>query len=475
MRSKLLPLAASLLMLTACDHDMSTFTPAKAPANWNTPATPSVTSDAAKAMQQQWWQLFNDETLNQLIKTALDNNYDLKIMAARIDQAKSARRIIAADIYPTVDLGASAARQNQSITSTVGSGKVVNVFTAGLQTTWEADIFGRINNNVQAADADIAATIADRDGVTVSLLAEVATEYMGYRYWQEQWNIANGSYLSQRRSRLLMSKMVEAGLKDQIDLAKTEAYLSTLDAEKVEAKKQQYQSELRLENLLGLYPGSLDRLLITPTPLPQFDGKVILSTPAEVITMRPDIRAAEYRIAAASNRVESAQAEQYPTFVLSAVLGSRSLTFGDLFDSASKNWQLLGSVAQPLLDFGHISGNINLAKAQREELIESYRQTITTSFVEVESSLDALWKESAKEDVLAASAKDNQKALDLSTIRYEQGVYSYLDVLDAERTLYTTKTQYTLAKLAKLNQAINFYRAIGGGFMQSAKIQEPQS
>jgi len=431
-----------------------------------------------------WWTTFHDPKLDDLIIRAARSNLDLRRAQSRIVEARAQRRVTAADAYPELNTSGSYTHSRAGFAgigggaaggSTTGGGSSnsatsgssageFDLFQAGFDASWEIDVFGRVRRSVEAADADIQAAIEDRRDVMVSLLAEVARNYVELRGFQQQTRIARENLVSQRETLGVTKQRLERGLATSLDTARAQAQVATTASQIPSLDASARQAAHRLAVLLGLQPQALaDELLreaVIPTPPPS----VPVGIPAELLRRRPDIRRAERQLAALTARVGVATADLYPRFALSGSLGLQSADFGSLFNYASRIYSIGPSISWPIFDAGRIRANIEVTNAQQEGALLAYQQTVLTAYRDVEDALIMYTRELERRNTLAAAAAANQQATNLANELYTAGRTDFLSVLQAQRDLFQSQDALVQSDRLVSSNLIALYKALGGGW-----------
>lgn len=416
-----------------------------------------------------WWKTLGDPTLDGLVDRALQGNLDLRLAQARVREARAARGITAADWFPTLDAGGGYSRSRASDNSVSGLGNQqpsegVNQFTAGLDSTWEIDFWGRTSRGVEAADAVISGAIESRRDVMVLLLAEVARNYVDLRALQERLAVAQRSVRVQEDSLAITQSRFTAGLVGELDVAQARAQLEVRRSQVPPIRAGIDQAINRLSVLLGQPPRSLAGELVTPGALPKPPDAISVGLPSELLQRRPDIRAAERNLAAATARVGVATADLYPRFSISSALGLQSQEFGPLFNLSSRYWSVAPGVSWPILDWGKIRSNIDVQDARVEQAMIQYERIVLASFEDVESSLLTLVTEQQRLGSLTRAVDAGNRAVQLAEDLYRTGNVDFRTVLENQRTLFDAEDAAVQAKASALRSVIGLYKALGGGW-----------
>lgn len=442
------------------------------PGQWSELPSSGASTDMAEVID--WWKLFNDAELNSLIKRAVAANLDLKLAGARILEARALRGMVVADLYPKVDASGSYSRLRSSGTATpiVGGGDAAefaaasekNLFEAGFDAAWEADIFGRLRRKVQAADAELAAAEWDRRDVLVVLLSEVARNYVELRGAQKRITILKENIELQQQSLELTRGRLEAGLGNELDVAQAEALLTTTEAQ-IPALDAAVKTAIhRLGVLLALGPEALLQELAAETPIPPAPPLVPVGLPSELLRRRPDIRKSEMQLAAATARVGVATADLFPTFSLTGLLGLGSAKLEYFARPDSLMWNVGPTISWPVFDAGRIRANIKVQDAREEQALLSYHKTVLKSFEDVENALVAYATEQQTRRSLMAVVDANRRAADISSALYSEGLVDFLNVLVSQRALSQSQDELVQSDQRVSTDLVALFKALGGGW-----------
>ncbi|MEQ1622518.1 MAG: efflux transporter outer membrane subunit [Methylococcales bacterium] len=415
-----------------------------------------------KEALKNWWQSFDDTKLNQLMDQALAGNLDLKIALARIDQARAERRGTRAELFPTVNVKAGVQRQENPLPA-LAPGIRYNMFELGFDALWEIDLFGRQQRRLEAASADLEAANEAYQQSQVTLTAELARSYVDYRSLQNQLRITRSNLETQQHTLALTEKLFKEGVVARHEVFRSRALTETTMSQ-IPALEARLTGSLRqLEVLVGRHPGTLAISLQELGAVPQAPGKPLLASPAATIRNRPDLRIAERHLAAATAMQGAAIAELFPKISLSAFLGLRNTDIESLFKSAAFSYGTAANLLQPLLNFGRIRAGIDLAEARQKEAYFAYEKAVLEALQETETAMTRYLNEEIRRQMLVRSAEDLRESVRLSQLRYEEGVISFLDVLDAQRSLYAAEIELARSEAEASTNLIAVYKALGGG------------
>jgi len=460
-------LAAALAALASCmvgpDYSVP---PQESPSSWGDPV------ETTPVELGRWWTLFADPELDRLIERAVSSNHDLQIAQARIREARAQVALVVGGLLPQIDANGSYTRSRSSENGIYGAGGFQlyrNDFLATFDAAWEIDIFGGTRRAVEAADADLQATIHDRNAVLVSLLGEVARNYVELRGAQRRMQILRGNIASAKDSLELTKARLQAGVATALDVARSEALLAALSAENPLAVRAYKQALHRLGVLLGKDPRALAGELAAEAPIPAVPKRVSIGLPSELLLRRPDVRRAERQLAAQTARVGQATADFFPKFALLGSFGVEALSSGDWFTWPSRLWSLGPSVRLPIFQGGRVTANLELQNVRAEEARIAFERTFLEAVEEVENALTAWLREEERHRSLEELVAADQRALDLADDLHKKGLVSFLDVLEAQRSLYTAQLQLGESEAARSVDLVALYKALGGGWDPTAK------
>lgn len=430
----------------------------------------------------QWWTTFNDPTLDALVDRAVQGNLDLQLAQARVREARAQRGVVAADLYPTVNVSSSYQRSriskniNGFQTSTGGSQSNINVtgdlYQVGFDASWEIDVFGGIRRDIEAANADINAQIEDRRNTLVTLLAEVARNYTELRGAQQEITIAEANLKAQQETLDITKTRFDAGLVSDLDVQRAKAQVETTASQIPTLTTSAQQSIHLLSVLLGEEPGALTDELSNQTPIPQTPPVIPVGLPSELLRRRPDVRRAERQLAAQTARIGVATSDLFPKFSLTGFLGLTSSKFSKLTNSGSTTWSILPGVSWPVFDFGRIRSNIAVENAREQQAAIFYEQTVLTSLREVADSMIAFSQEQTRHENLVGAVEANERAVKLANDLYKQGLTDFLSVLQAQRDLFVSEAALVQSDSLVSSNLVALYKALGGGWEIESKAPD---
>lgn len=450
--------AAICLMLSGCMVGPNYVRPTvDSPPAWR------VSDQAAKELANtEWWQQFNDPVLNALVVEALRENKDLLIATARIEEYAGRYGITRSQLFPQVGLGADASRQRGSVTSVDATTQTYSTYDALLGVNWEIDLWGKIRRQSEAARAQIVASEEGRQGVILTLVSGVASGYLYLRALDRQLEIARSTANARGASYKIFQDRFAGGVISLLELSQNKSQYEEALAAVPQFEKSVAQQENALSALLGRNPGPIARGKdidnLTAPVAPQ-------GLPSSLLERRPDIREAEQKLIAANAQIGAAKAAYYPSISLTGALGVASGSLSDLFGGASKAWQFGGSLGLPIFTAGLLAGQVQVAEAVQQQALFAYQKAIQDAFRSVD---DALIDQDKTRVQLAAQGRQVaslQQYSETARLRYDNGYTSFLEVLDAERSLFNAQLSYTQTQQTLLQASINLYKAMGGGWM----------
>ncbi len=441
------------------------------PAEWSEPRLGGVTEGEAEVVR--WWATFRDPTLDSLIERAAESNHDLRLAAARVREARALRSGVAADLFPQVDPVASLtdARRSQNALTFPITQLDTDLYEAAFDASWELDVFGGKRRAVEAATADLAAAVEDARDVLITLLAEVARNYIEARGFQGRLAIAYRNIEAQREVLDVTQSRFAAGLANELDVSRAAAVLASTTAQLPTLETSLHQGMHRLGVLLGQEPGALMAELSTDRPIPAPPPEVPVGLPADLLRRRPDVRRSERQLAAVTARIGVATAELFPKFSLTSLAGFQSLHTSDLFTGGSRFWSAGPSVTWRILDVARVRAGIHVWNAREEQAVAQYEKAVLISLEDVENALVAYAKEQLRYASLNEAVEANRRALELANELYAKGLSDFLSVLDAERSLYLAEDQLVQSEGNISVSLVALYKALGGGWEESTELR----
>jgi len=463
-----LMMVACLSWLTACSVGPDYETP-----RLNLPRQFSRAAEAAadRTNLSRWWTSLNDRLLDQLIEEAVEGNLDVAAAKARIREARAGRREAIGGFFPSVDGSASAIR---SKTASGGAGSVSSLYRAGFDASWEIDLFGARARTAEAATRGVEAADADLRSTLLTLVGDVASNYVALRGGQARIALARRTAASQRKTAALTRAMFEAGSSSAMDAANATALAAGTEAGILALEISRAENAHRLGILLGREPGALlsrlERSAIVPVPLLSIRPGV----PADLLSRRPDIAMAERQLAQATAKIGAAEAALYPSVSLTGSLSTSAAKTGDLGKGSTIGWSWGPTLTVPIFAGGELVAAVDVANAQRDEYHLAFRSVVLTAMEDVENALVALSREQIRIHLLDESATSYRRAAELSRFMWRTGSSSFLDVLDAERSLYSTEDTLIQSRVAIATDVIALAKALGGGWDDPVIVDRPE-
>lgn len=415
---------------------------------------------------EQWWTAFNDPILESLLERAKQANPELLIAIERIDEAQAFSRIAGSDRYP--DLNASASFDRTKTSDSLGGGLLAsnpsNTWSTGLTSSWEIDVFGRVKRTIEAAEADVGASIEDYRDVMVSLYAQVAINYVNIRALQQRIKFAQSNIKNQQETLGIVESRFDAGLVPKFDVAQSKYNLANTETLIPELIPFLESSLNQIAILIGQAPGSLDQELSEEADIPKPAMDIALAPPAELLRQRPDIRQAERQVAAQSARIGVATAELYPQFSLAGALTLGATDFGDLAESNSVGWSLAPGVRWNLFSGGKVEGLIDVEESRTKQAIIRYEKIVLDALSEVETTMVAVNQELLRAEKLSEAVAASQESVELVFTSYVAGLTDFQSLLDSQRSLFTQQDRLVESQGLAVINFINLNRALGGGW-----------
>ena len=422
-------------------------------------------NQARELADTAWWRQFNDPVLDGLIATAISENKDLQIAAARIDQYAGRYGIVRADLFPQAGAGAEYNRQKVTELGdnrpATGYQVTTDTFAVNIDAEWELDLWGRIRRGTEAARAELLASEEGRRAVVLSLVAGVASAYINLRDLDRQLEITRDTAKTREESYLIFKERFAGGVLSDLELSQNRSQYEEALARIPALEQAVTQQENGLCVLLGRNAGPIARgRSIDELALPEIPAGM----PSHLLERRSDLRQAEQALIAANARIGVARAAYFPVISLTGAYGAASGDLSDLFKGPASVWQYAVPVSMPIFTAGKIAGSVQEAEAVRQQALIGYQQAIQNAFREVD---DALAAQSQTKRQLAAQ-KDQVDSLvqysDIARLRYENGYSDYLELLDAERSLFNAQLSYTQTKGTLHLALVSLYKAVGGGW-----------
>ena len=452
----------SVLILSGCKLGPNYVRPPiPVPQTWREP----VPMDRSLA-NLPWWDLFKDPQLEELIRIALEENKDLKIAVERIEEARAFYGFQKADLYPRVDLNASAGQgelsEDGAIQLPEGTDRTSSLFRLNGSVFWELDFFGRIRRATEAEYALLMSTEEARRFAVMTLVADVATAYIELRELDLNLEISRNTLISREESVRLAKLRFEGGLTSELDWRQAEAeYYRTLaivqDFEQLDVQK-----ENEISVLLGRNPSQILRgRELDEQPLPP---EIPAGLPSALLERRPDVAQAEQILISSNARIGEAKALLFPTISLTGFFGGESRDLDDLLTGSARSWSIAGNLLQPIFNAGKNKQRVNITESQYRQTLYAYESVILQAFREVDDSLIEYQKSGERRISQAARVEAERKALKIAEVRYVGGVSDYLEVLDSQRSLFDAELDAAESIREQLVAVVRLYKALGGGW-----------
>jgi outer membrane protein, multidrug efflux system len=457
--NKIISLLAFVALLTGCAVGPDYRPPQVAmPGGW---AGSSATN--APVSLSQWWQTFNDRKLTALVEQALATNLDVRLAEAALRQSRAARGVVAGGLWPAVNGSASYARTRTPLIGTTPP-NTENVYLAGFDAIWELDIFGGIRRNVESANASIKAAQEGLRDAQVSLAAEVALNYIQLRGFQQQIIVAQDNLKTQQHTAEITREKQQAGFVSTLYVDNADAQMATTRSQIPVLEISARQSIYALSVLLARPPAYLLKELSEAQPLPVTPPDVPAGMPSDLVRRRPDIRQAEAQLHAATAQIGVATADLFPKFSLTGNVSWQSNLLKNWFTNPARGASVGPSVDWAIFQGGTIASNIRVQKALRDQSFISYQKTVLTALQDVENTLIACSKEWEHRQALNDAVVASRKAVDVSMQLYSAGQTDFLNVLQAQGTLYTSENAFVQSNSSASQDLIALYKALGGGW-----------
>ncbi|AGZ35146.1 TolC family protein [Pseudomonas sp. SWI6] len=457
------PLTPSLLALAlaACAVGPDYKTPDTEPAHLDTQAQAQAFDRSH--FESVWWKQFDDPVLNQLVQASLEGNRDLRVAFARLKSARAIREDASNDQLPVVTSRAS---------SEIGKGQIpgqteqrVNSerYDLGLDMAWELDLFGRIQRQIEASEAQEAVAQADLQQLQVSLIAELVDAYGQLRGAQLREKIALANLKTQEESRAITETLRDAGVGNELDVVRADARLAGVEATVPQLQAEQVRARNRIATLLGQRPDALS-VDLSPKALPAIAKALPVGDPGELLRRRPDIRSAERQLAAATANVGVATADLFPRVSLSGFLGFTAARGSQIGSSAANAWALGPSITWAAFDLGSVRARLRGAKADAEGALANYEQQVLLALEESANAFSDYGKRQQRLLSLMRQSDASRKAAELASVRYREGTVDYLVLLDAERERLSAEDAQAQGEVELYRGIVSIYKALGGGW-----------
>jgi NodT family efflux transporter outer membrane factor (OMF) lipoprotein len=435
-----------------------------------------------------WWRALNDEELNSLVERAVKSNLDLEIALDRLQQARTYEAVVVGNALPEADASAAAGRgtgsdltkgrADQALRSADNGAGLQHINTiAGFDAIWELDIFGKFRREIEAARDDTQAARAARYDVLTTVVADVVRAYIDLRGFQVRAGILHKASDVLRESLRIVNIRYERGITNELDVALATRELATLEAQIAPVEAEVSAAQCTLAVLVGEYPENMLDELSKPDLIPSMPAPAASGVPLDLLKRRPDIQQAERELAADTARIGVATANLFPQVTISAAIGSQGQGWGATPSINKHIWSFGPGAEWPLLDFGALDAQVDIADLAARASMVNYRKSILNAVQQVDTSLDAYAAQQVSIEKLGAAMLAGQRAVDLATARYDRGLTDFLNVVDAERQFYELQEQFAAAQVAQGEQFVQLYKSLGGGwenYQAVPAIRRPQ-
>ena len=461
---KLISVAVAALLLSGCQSIWPDYQRPKV-------AVPKAydqqANQANSHLSNTWWTLYQDQVLNDLVAKALQNNSDIKLAVARIEESDAVLREVGAALFPQIDLNSAASRTRATTTGAtpVLANNPRSNFNAQLRTSFELDFWGKLSRTKEAARAQALSTRYAKDTVALSLAGLVASNYLLIRSLDSQLLVTQVSLKSREESLALTQRRLEGGVASALDVQQAEVARENLSAQLSDLNRLRALSLHQLTVLTGDMELNIASADITSLPIPPSPPAGL---PSALLESRPDVRQAEEQMVAANANIAVAKAALYPSISLTAGFGAESMQLGDVLKSASRIWTGGLSLNLPIFDAGKMSARVDQASAKQKQVLASYEGVLLNAFREVNDALVSLRLQTEREVALNKAQVAAQKALQISENRYQSGYSAYLEVLDAQRVYNDAALTFIQSRQARLVATVSLFKALGGGWQASA-------
>jgi NodT family efflux transporter outer membrane factor (OMF) lipoprotein len=425
------------------------------PSSWafgatkNTPKTPEIAA---------WWKSFNDPTLDSLVEKAVEGNLDVATARSRVVEARASLRQASGNLYPAADASSSARRTKSQATT-------ANNFQAGLDTSWEIDLFGANRQTVDASRFGLNAAEEELRATTLTLIGDIASNYVTARGYQARQSLAAKNVYLQRETLEITKEKRNLGAGTELDVVNAEGQTFNTEANIPQLASSYSATVNRLAVLTGDAPGALNRLMEKGRgKVPTAKASVKAGVPADLLNSRPDVRVAEYRLAQSKARKGVAEANRYPSVTLTGNISTSAADFGDLAKGSSIGWGFGPAINIPVFNAGKLKAAAEIAKAQEDQAFIAYRAAVLGALEEVENASVSLTQQRRANAKLASSVGSYKKAAELSRTLYREGATAFIDVLSTERSLYSAEDGLIQSRVALANDFIALNKALGGGW-----------
>jgi NodT family efflux transporter outer membrane factor (OMF) lipoprotein len=428
-----------------------------------------------------WWSALNDAELDSLVERAVKSNLDIEIALNRLQQARTYEAVVVGHALPEIDATGAAARgtgtdltrsrAQQALVSADNATGLQHINTLlGFDAVWELDLFGKFRREIAAAKADAEAARAAREDVLTVVVADVVRAYIDLRGYQVRLGILQRTADLLRDSQNIVATRFQRGITNELDVALARRELASVESQIAPTRAQASASEYTLAVLLGAYPEQLVTELSKPDLIPPMPAGVAPGVPLDLLKRRPDIQQAERELAGATERIGVATANLFPQVSIVGSIGSQTQGLGTVPNISKHIWSFGPAAVWPVLDFGALDAQVEVADYAARVSMAQYRKTVLTAVQQVDTSLGAYLAERDRIEKLGGAIEAGQRAVELANARYDRGLTDFLNVVDAEREFYDLQEQYALAQVAEGEQFVQLYRSLGGGWQNYQSV-----
>lgn len=462
MRTLVILLMAALTAgcLTVGPDHVSPATDDATPTEWAASVAAELGTNAPAL--DRWWTDLGDPVLATLIEQALADSLDLEQARSRVREARARRGIETAQRFPTQTASGVATINKE------GADSSAELYATGFDAAWELDLFGRVTRRIEAATADVQAQVEAQHAVQVSLLGELALNYVEFRAFEKRLEVAHANVDTLRKTLQVVTTRYEHELADRLQLAQAESNLASEQSRIPPLETGRERAAHRLAVLVGKRPGALSDLLQPRLPVPVPPPRVAIGIPADLLRRRPDLQRAEQELAAQSARVGVAMADLYPRFTFNGTLNFAAADGSDLFREASRSFSFGPAFSWNILNTGSVRSNIRVQNEKQKQALLHYEHTVLLALEETENAMTAYVREQERREALSQAVIAARRAAELAESLYRDGLRDFIHVLDAQRVFFAAEDQLVLSDAEVTANLIRLYKALGGGWSVSA-------
>lgn len=440
------------------------------PFSWGNKA---ATKQEKPAQLAEWWKRFNDPLLNALVDESVEGSLTVATAKAKVREARASYRQSVSGLFPSAD-GTASATRSRTAGGDSGASSTSSLFKSGLDASWEADLFGANKRSVEAAKYGMDSAEEELRNTLLTLIGDVTTNYVEARGYQARIALAKRTAASQRKTAQLTRDKFEAGASSAVDLSNASGQAASTEAQIPDLESSYAQSVHRLSVLTGRAPSALADRMKPVKAIPKPKLPMPTGIPADILLTRPDVRLAERQYAQYTAKVGQAEAARYPSVSLTGSIATSGSQLGDLGKSSSISWSFGPSLSVPIFNAGKLKAAVEVAQAQRDQYFIAYRSSILTALEDVENAMVSLAQERIKSSKLSVSARHYREAASLARSLYQSGTTSFLDLLEADRSLYSAEDSLLSSQVAISTDYIALNKALGGGWSGAVEVAKPE-